>query len=175
VRGYRLGDELNFIKYLLFSRLAAASKVVEGETMFRKVGVLMIAFGAALILNISAATAQTRSGGSWSGRTGNNTTAQPSYPLNNNQTQAQQQYAPNMYQSQQQYAPNSGGWQQRGYSNGYEARQSAPAYGYSYSRGNSYSAPDYRSDEPRYSREYERRGWRERMWRERRRHHGWDW
>jgi hypothetical protein len=170
--------------------------------MFRRFGVSFVALGAALILNFSPATAQTRSGGNWGGRNGNNT-AQPSYPLSGSQPQPQQQYSPNVdsqqrrnsngYQAQQgaggynnsrgynapqqQYAPNTGS-QQRGYSNGYQSGQGS--YGYDYSRGNSYAAPDYRSYEPRYrgsyeSRPWRERMWRERMWRERSRRRAWDW
>src|SRR4051812_23622945 len=107
--------------------------------MFRRFGVSFIALGAALILNVSGVTAQTRSGGNWGGRNGNNT-AQPSYPLSGNQPQSsanvdsQQRRYSNGYQAQQgtggydnsrgnynvpqqQYAPNTG-WQQHGYSNG---------------------------------------------------------
>ena len=171
--------------------------------MFRRFGVPFIALGAALILNLSPVMAQTRSGGNWSGRNGNNT-AQPSYPLSG--SQPQQQYSPNVdsqqrgdsnaYQGQhgsagysnsrgnfsgpqQQDVPNTG-WQQRGYSNGYQQGQAQRSYEYSYPRGNSYAAPSYRSYEPRYrgsyeSRDWRERIWRERMWRERTRRRGWDW
>src|SRR5947207_178667 len=91
--------------------------------MFRRFGVSFIALGAALILNLSPVMAQTRSGGNWSGRNGNNT-AQPSYPLSG--SQAQQQYSPNVDS------------QQRGYSNAYQGQQGAA--GYSNSRGN-FSTP----------------------------------
>jgi hypothetical protein len=156
--------------------------------MFRRFGVSLIAAGAALILNVSAVTAQTRSGGNWGGRNGN--TAQPSYPLSGNQPQPsangyQAQQGTGGYNNprgnyngpQQQYAPNTGS-QQRGYSNGYQAGQGS--YGYDYSRGNSYAAPDYRSYEPRYRESYEsrprrERRWREHMWRERSQRRGWDW
>jgi hypothetical protein len=170
--------------------------------MLRRFGVPFIALGAALILNLSPVAAQTRSGGNWSGRNGNNT-AQPSYPLSG--SQPQQPYSPNVdtqqrgysnaYQGQQgaagysnsrgnfnapqqQYAPNPGA-QQRRYSNGYQGGQAQGSYGYGYPRGNSYAAPDDRSYEPRYrgshdsDRRRERR-WRERMWRERSRQ-GWEW
>ena len=172
--------------------------------MFRRFGVPFIALGAALILNLSPMTAQTRSGGNWGGRNGNNT-AQPSYPLSGNQPQPQQQYSTNVdsqqrrysngYQAQQgtggqnsrgnfnapqqQYAPNTN-WQQRGYSNGYQGGQARGSYGYDYPRGNSYAASGDRSYEPQYRGSYESHGWRqrrwrERMWRERSERRGWDW
>lgn len=161
--------------------------------MFTKIGVPFITLGAALILNLSPVMAQTRSGGNWSGRNGNNT-AQPSYPLSG--SQAQQQYSPNVHSQQrgysnadqgqqgpagssnsrgnfsapqQQYTPNTG-WQERSYSNSYRQGQ---AY------SNSYAVPDYRSYERPYRESYESHRWRERlrerMWRERSRRHGWDW
>src|ERR1041384_3335109 len=88
--------------------------------MFRRFGVPFIALGAALILNLSPVTAQTRSGGNWGGRTGNNT-MQPSYPLGGIQPQPQQQYSPNIDS------------QQRRYSNGYQAQQGTSGQN---SRGN---------------------------------------
>src|SRR3954454_6431332 len=120
--------------------------------MFKRFGVLFIAAGTALILNVSVVTAQTRSGGNWGGRNGNNV-AQPSYPITGSQPngyQAQQgaggynNSRDNYHTPQQQYAPN-GGRQQLGYANGYQAGQGS--YGYEYSRGDSYAAPDYRSYE----------------------------
>ncbi len=84
-------NEVDFIKYLLQRAAARASNVVEGRNMSKRFGIPLIALGAALILDISAATAQTRSGGSWGGRNNNNA-GQPVYPMNSN-PQQQQNYS----------------------------------------------------------------------------------
>src|SRR5882672_4735984 len=131
--------------------------------MSKRIGLSLIALSAALVIDFSSATAQTRSSGNWGGRTYNNP-AQPANPFNGNQPQ--QEYPSNAYQ------------QQQGYSNGFQGQQAPQGYGtYSYPRGNSYAAPGYGSYGPRYGGGYERptwreQRWRERMWRERNRYRG---
>ena len=138
---------------IVLRAVSRASKVVEGRKMSKRFGLSMIALGAALVLTVSGATAQTRSGGNWSGR-------------NNDNYQQQQQPQP---QQQQQWQPQQQQPQQ------WQPQQQQPQR-FGYSGGNSYATPDRGA----YGGGYERRGWRERMWRERMwrersRRRGWDW
>src|SRR6266498_410615 len=123
------------------------------QKVSRRFGLPLIALATALIANFSPATAQTHSGGNWSGRTYNNP-MQSANPFNGNQPQ--QDYPSDAYH------------QQQGYTNGYQGRRLSQGNGlYSYPRGNSYTAPGYTSYGIRSGGWYEQRPWRERMWRER--------